>query len=150
MVTQSSNGDVDTGATLEQYRLAVEMADRISGRRQSANAFFVSVVSALTVTNGSGIVSEWYWTITVSGAAMLVCFMWWRTLASYRAINSAKFKVIHKIERSLPFRMFAEEEQHYKSAKRTGYKPLSRLEQAVPVLFSVVILVSAIVSVVAK
>ena len=29
--------------------------------------------------------------------------------------------------------MFADEEQHYKSSKR--YKPLSRIEQAVPILF---------------
>ena len=151
MTTQSSDeGATNTGAALEQYRLAVEMADRISGRRQSANAFFISIISALTVTNGSGIVSEWYWTITVSGAAMLVCFMWWRLLASYRAINSAKFKVIHEIERELPFAMFAEEERHYKSSRRTGYKPLSRIEQAIPALFAAVSLVSAIASAVVR
>ena len=91
MTTRSSEDErVKAGAALEQYKLAVEMADRLSGRRQSANSFFLSVVSALTVANGTGIVSEWYWTCIVSIVTVLVCFMWWRLLASYRAINSAK------------------------------------------------------------
>ena len=149
MATQSSNDEsVTTEVALEQYKLAVEMADRLSGRRQSANAFFLSVVSALTVANGTSIVSEWYWTCIVSIVTMLVCFMWWRLLASYRAINSAKFKVIHQIEMTLPFAMFADEEAIYRSTKRTGYKPLSRIEQAVPALFAIPSLVITVVTIV--
>ena len=139
MTTHSSEGErVDEGVALEQYKLAVEMADRLSGRRQTANAFFLSVVSALTVTNGTRIVSEWYWTCIVAIVTVLVCFMWWRLLASYRAINRAKFKVIHKIELTLPFTMFADEERIYKASRKTGYKPLSRIEQSVPAIFAMV------------
>ena len=87
------------------------MADRLGGRRQSANAFFLSVVSALTVISGVGIVSEQFWTYVVSVITMIVCFMWWWMLDSYRRISEAKFKVIHEIERALPFAMFAEEEK---------------------------------------
>ena len=149
MTTRSSEDErVKAGAALEQYKLAVEMADRLSGRRQSANSFFLSVVSALTVANGTGIVSEWYWTCIVSIVTVLVCFMWWRLLASYRAINSAKFKVIHQIESTLPYTMFADEEAVYQSTKRTGYKPLSRIEQAVPALFAVPSLVVAVATLV--
>ena len=32
---------------LEQYKLSVEMADRVSQRRQSANVFFLTVSSSL-------------------------------------------------------------------------------------------------------
>ena len=129
---------------LEQYKLAVDMADRHSGRRQSANAFFLSVVSAFTVVSGVEIVSEQFWRYVVSVITMIVCVMWWCMLDSYRSIADAKFKVIHEIERALPFTMFADEEQHYKPSK--GYKPLSRIEQAVPMLFLVVNLVSAVAS----
>ena len=73
----------------------------------------------------------------MSIVTVLVCFMWWRLLESYRAINSAKFKVIHQIESTLPYTMFADEEAIYQSTKRTGYKPLSRIEQAVPALFAI-------------
>ena len=139
MTTQSSDHRPgDTDLALEQYKLAVEMADRLSGRRQAANAFFLSVVSALTVTNGIRIIYEWYWTCVVSIVTMLVCFMWWRLLASYRAINDAKFKVIHKIELTLPFPLFAEEEQLYKASRKTGYRPLSCIEQSVPAIFAIV------------
>lgn len=149
VTTRSSEDErVNAGAALEQYKLAVEMADRLSGRRQSANSFFLSVVSALTVANGTGIVSEWYWTCIVSVITVLVCFMWWRLLASYRAINSAKFKVIHQIEATLPYAMFADEEAIYQSTKRTGYKPLSRIEQAVPALFAIPSLAVATVTVI--
>ena len=151
MTTRSSEDErAPTGAALEQYKLAVEMADRLSGRRQSANAFFLSVVSALTVANGTEIVSEWYWTCIVSIVTMLVCFMWWRLLASYRAINRAKFKVIHKIEAALPYAMFADEEVIYQSTKRTGYRPLSRIEQSVPALFAMPSLAVAVATVIER
>ena len=143
MPTPSSRDSAgDTSLALEQYKLAVDMADRLGGRRQSANAFFLSVVSALTVVGGLEIVSEQFWRYVVSVITMIVCFMWWWMLDSYRSIAEAKFKVIHEIERALPFAMFADEEQHYKSSKR--YKPLSRIEQAVPMLFLAVNLVGAV------
>ena len=145
MPTPSSRESAgDTSLALEQYKLAVDMADRLAGRRQSANAFFLSVVSALTVVSGVEIVSTQPWTSVLSVITMIVCFMWWRMLDSYRHIADAKFKVIHEIERGLPFAMFADEERHYSSTKR--YKPLSRIEQAVPVLLLVVNLVSAVVA----
>ena len=102
------------------------------------------VVSALTVVGGLEIVSEQFWRYVVSVITMIVCLMWWWMLDSYRSIAEAKFKVIHEIERALPFAMFADEEQHYKSSKR--YKPLSGIEQVVPMLFLVVNLVSAVAS----
>ena len=121
---------------LEQYKLAVEMADRISQRRQQANTFFVSAVSVLTVANSSQLITEWYWTWAVSLTVGLVCWLWWRLLRSYRALNSAKFKVIHEIEKALPVAMFTLEQQYYNSSEQHRYQPLSRTEQVVPVLFA--------------
>lgn len=121
---------------LEQYKLAVEMADRISQRRQQANTFFVSVVSVLTVANSSQLITEWHWTWAVTSAVALVCWLWWRLLGTYRALNDAKFKVIHEMEKALPFAAFALEQQHYQSSKQHHYVPLSRTEQWVPILFA--------------
>ena len=145
MTTQSSSDSAGArNPALEQYKLAADMVDRHSGRRHSANAFFLSVVSALTVVRGIDIVSEQFWSYIISVITMLVCIMWWLMLDSYRAIAEAKFKVIHEIEHELPFAMFADEERHYKSSK--SYKPLSRIEQVVPILFLVVSLVASIAS----
>lgn len=131
MATPSEN------TLLEQYKLAVEMADRISQRRQQANTFFVSVVSLLTVANSSQLFAESSWTWAVAITVALVCWLWWRLLGTYRALNSAKFKVILDIEEALPVAVFAQEQEHYKSSKRHRYAPLSRTEQLVPILFAI-------------
>ena len=59
---------------LEQYKLYVEMADRISARRQTANSFFLSVNTAIvallgylrTVQETSG-VGQLYWLVAAAG-----------------------------------------------------------------------------------
>src|SRR3989442_10768421 len=61
-------------AALEQYKLYVEMADRISARRQTANEFFLSVNTAIvallgylrTVQENSG-VGQLYWLVAAGG-----------------------------------------------------------------------------------
>jgi hypothetical protein len=40
-------GDQYTAHRLEQYKLYVEMADRIGARRQAANTFFLTINTAL-------------------------------------------------------------------------------------------------------
>ena len=46
------------GHLLEQYKLYLEMADRISSRRQSANSFFLSLNTALVALVGSALVRK--------------------------------------------------------------------------------------------
>lgn len=126
--------DVDTA--LEQYKLAVEMADRVSSRRQTANAFFVTVIAALVAVSTGLIDERWPSAVTLAVVIPLICALWYEMLGSYRMLNAAKFKVIHEIERMLPFQMFADEQEHYKSFRRR--RPLSRHEQYVPVIFAVI------------
>ena len=38
-------------------------------------------------------------------ALVLLCYLWYRIIRSYRDLNSAKFKVIHAIEHQLPLRV---------------------------------------------
>jgi hypothetical protein len=45
--------DGDTEPTFEQYKLAAELADRISARRGTANGFYLSISSALLATSES-------------------------------------------------------------------------------------------------
>ena len=64
---------------LEQYKLYVEMADRISARRQTANSFFLSINTALIALTGymsfsSKTATDIYW--LVSPAGMILCFIW--------------------------------------------------------------------------
>jgi hypothetical protein len=70
---------------LELYKLAVEMADRVSARRAVANSFFLTVNTALAALLGSG---SFRWYVSVAGIVFAVT--WWALLRSYKELNAAK------------------------------------------------------------
>ncbi|GCC10016.1 hypothetical protein IPdc08_00034 [archaeon] len=126
---------------LEQYKLYVEMADRLSSRRQSANSFFLSVNTAIIalvgyLNFGSKASSEFYWLVSLSG--IVLCFMWYRLIRSYKDLNSAKFKVIHEIEAQLPLAPYDMEWDKVGRGKNSRlYLPFTRVEVLIPWVFLV-------------
>ena len=101
----------DRTERLELYKLMVEMADRVSQRRQAANSFYLSINtllvggSAYLRMNITSHVSE----ILVSIAGILVCIYWNRSIISYKTLNTAKFGVINEIELSMVIQPFTDE-----------------------------------------
>lgn len=79
-------------ALLEQYKLYVELADRVSQRRGTANAFFLSVNSLAAVVVGTlwadpPEASAWFLIfplIILEG----VCVSWFWIARSYRQLNA--------------------------------------------------------------
>ncbi len=131
---------------LEQYKVYLEGADRISARRQSANSFFVTINTALIalvsyVHLGSKSDNKLYWLIALAGIAM--SYMWYRLLRSYRDLNTAKFKVIHEIEKKLPLSPYdAEWEAVGRGENSRLYLPFTRIEVGVPWVFLVLHIVA--------
>lgn len=138
-IAQEEYGDNFKPHLLEQYKLYVEMADRISSRRQSANSFFLSVNTAIIavisyVNFGSKTTSEFYWLISFAG--MVLCFMWFRLIRSYKDLNSAKFKVIHELESLLPVAPYDMEWQKVERGKNSKlYLPFTHVEIYIPWVF---------------
>jgi hypothetical protein len=134
---------------LELYKIAVEMADRVSARRGIANAFFLSVQSALVTLLGFGIPklsdSPWWASLAVTLAGLTLSATWWIQLRSYRDLNRAKFQVINRMEERLPVRIFADEWASLKSGQIPGrgkhYAELGSSERFVPVVFAVAYLI---------
>ncbi|GAA1891084.1 hypothetical protein GCM10009837_11550 [Streptomyces durmitorensis] len=134
---------------LDLYKLAVEMADRVSARRGTANAFFLSVQTALVTLVGFGIPklseSPWWVALAVASAGLTLSAAWWMQLRSYRDLNTAKFKVINKLEERLPVKIFADEWEVLKSDPiphwRKRYAELGTSERVVPLVFVVVHLI---------
>jgi hypothetical protein len=131
---------------VELYKLAVEMADRISARRGLANSFFLTVNTGLAALLG-GEELRWY----VAAAGIVLCVTWWALLKSYRDLNSAKFDVILAMEEALPARVFRDEwtslkRDPVKFAMRRDavrswagqYRELGWIERMVPWVFAII------------
>ena len=127
--------------SLQIYKIYLEMADRISGRREKANTFFLAVNTALIALLAKGVFGGSAATpraieLLVPVAAGVLCYLWYRIIRSYRDLNSAKFKVIHAMERQLPLCPYDAEWECVDRGKNPKlYLPFTHVEGVVPWLF---------------
>lgn len=77
---------------------------------------------------------QYLWLLGIAGIS--VCFLWSRLIRSYKDLNSAKFKVIHVIEKRLPLSPYDAEWIAMGEGKNPDlYKPVTHIEIAVPWIF---------------
>jgi len=138
---------------LDIYKLAVEMADRVSARRAVANAFFLTVNTTLVAVIGLSTTqpdsSLRFTAVCLAGVAVSVC--WWLLLRVYRRLNSAKFAVINHIEADhLPVKPYTDEwaelmpgDEVPTRRARLGktFRELSGVERIVPIIFGLLYVV---------
>jgi hypothetical protein len=154
-------GDHYQNHFLEQYKLYVQMADKISERRQSANSFFLTVNTALIAFLGlvaspdgggdAGVAASppLPWVLVVSTAGVVLCYSWFRLVRSYKDLNSGKFKVVHAIENRLPSSPYdAEWEAVGRGEDPMLYLPFTHVEIWIPWVFAALYMVLAIWNVV--
>jgi len=128
----------DREIILEQYKLYVNTAEKVSDRRQSANNFFLTLNSVLLAFSGyltTTIVKYWYFAIAFLGIS--ISYFWLKTIKSYRQLNTGKFKVIFDIENKLPLSLFKDEWNYLDQGETKKYSKLTVVESAVPVVFIV-------------
>ncbi len=142
--------NVDKNILLEQYKLYVEMADRISQRRQSANTYFLSVNTLLLsffAFMSSGKPSLYLAFIAIALAGWSLCFVWFRLIKSYKGLNSGKFKVIHDMERLLGYSPYDMEwEKVGRGKNKNLYQPFTDIEPDVPKIFAGLYLLSILLT----
>jgi hypothetical protein len=104
---KSANGVDDAAHLLEQYKVYVEITDRISQRRGSTNTFFLTFNTAI-VAALAGFFQHVPSNISVVIylAASVMAITWALLLKSYKNLNTAKFIVIGELEKRLPAQMF--------------------------------------------
>jgi hypothetical protein len=131
-----------SNAMLEQYKIYVEMADRISARRGLTNTFFLTLNSTVFTTIGV------FWTTRAHAASWLLifpvlvltgqCLAWFWLVRSYRQLNAAKYAVIGALEERLPASPYwrAEWKALGEGKDPSRYWPLTHLEQWIPTLFA--------------
>ena len=124
---------------LQMYQTYLEMADRISQRRQSANSFYLSLNTAIIgligyVQLGDTKGQSFYWLVAFAGA--IISYLWYRQIRSYKDMNSGKFKVVHELEAYLPVCPYDAEWTALGEGKNPGlYLPFTVIEMKVPFVF---------------
>jgi len=136
---QDVYGDRFRDHLLEQYKLYVDSAQKVSEKRISASNYLLTVSSSLLTL--FGIVATQIagtWLIIIPFAGLLVSFAWFSMVRSYKDLNSAKFKVIHELEEHLPAALFAYEWHHCEHGKGKAYRPITHTERWIPGIFALV------------
>lgn len=154
--TPPSNGyqspDQYRDHVLEQYKIYLEMADRISGRRDIANAFFLTL-NGLCLGAAGALIDKGYsfdpkWALLFPLTVLLLeCFFWWRLIISYKQLNGAKFQIVGEFEVRLPASPYGKAEWKHLlkgGTDRKTYWPLTHIESKIPVIFAVGYLIAAI------
>ena len=130
------------GAILSQYELYVEMADRISQRRGTANTFFITLntgVFALVAGVFEGDINTPTPVLAVVTVVLIAqCLVWFWILRSYRQLNSVKWKVVGEMEKRLPSKPWSDAEWVSSGSGKDPamYWPISKVEPFIPGLFA--------------
>ncbi len=137
---------------LEQYKLYVEMADRVSQRRDQSNRFYGGLLAALVALlvvlarfvlssdGADGTFLTFVFLVSgLFGAALSV--IWFVNIQSYRSLNTAKFQIINEMEKQLPYEGYSNEWELLRPPDDSPkYLQLTRVEQFVPGLVFLIFL----------
>lgn len=140
LFTGVAGNDADT-VMFEQYKLYLELTDKISERRQTANQFFLgmntglcALIGYLYSSDAGSELKTLAWAVPIAG--ILLSYFWYRLVKSYRDLNGAKFDVIQAIEQRLPLSPYRAEWAALEEGKNPKvYTPFSHLEIWVPRCF---------------
>lgn len=133
MIEKNTNASL----LLEQYKIAVEMSDKISSRRDGANKLFVSLCSGLLLMLN---VDQGLYHIQLATCVVgvFLSIVWASLIWNYKQLNSAKFKVIHLMERQLEYPVFTQEWDFLgKGENKKLYSKLTVVEGWLPFVFLV-------------
>ena len=137
--TENCSNELYQTLLIEQYKLYVEMYDRITARRSLANTFFLTLHAILISVLGLSLRN----TNTITGVGLLLfpllgllvlCYAWWRLVQYYRRVSIAKEHVIAEMETRLPSNPSWSAERKAMQIDRP-YNSLRRMEIVLPFIF---------------
>jgi hypothetical protein len=144
--TPEEYGDKYQDHLLEQYKLFVETSQRVTEKRQNSNNYLLTLNSSL-VTLFVVFLSTFghhKWNALIPFTGLIICFIWWSLVDSYKDLNTAKFAVIHELEEQLPVALFRHEwfvcgynRKKKDKPVQDRYIPLTHLERWIPVAFAI-------------
>ncbi len=127
----------------EQYKIFIDSVEKTSDRRQQANNYFITINTALISLIGLSFQikifenSPWL-KILLAVLGIVICFIFYFLIRSYKQLNTAKFAVIHEIEKNLPLALYKYEWRILGEGKdKSKYYPFSHIELWIPWIFGI-------------
>ena len=141
---------------LEQYKIFVKTADDITVRRLQTNKFYLAILLGLFTIAGflnkngvAGLLNEQIILILISIIGIVLSAIWYINIESFKLLNSAKFKVIHEMEKDLAYPCFDKEwEYRVGEDESKAYPIFTKIEKFLPIMMGVIYLMVLIAGVV--
>jgi hypothetical protein len=138
--TPSRDPEKHLAQLLDQYKLFVEMADRLSARRLLVSNSYITMMGAGAFAYSAAPQYfkefERFFQLGITLGCMILAAMWYATIAYYRDLSDAKFHVINEMEMLLPAQPFASEWKYLReersNRRRTSFITLTWIEMRVP------------------
>lgn len=144
MESPASTNEKQDELLLEQYKLYVELADRLSERRINTTSTFYSLVNTLIISS-FGVLTAFKIGDSANGILMILIAVlgilftvnWASTIRSYRSLAAAKYQVIFEMEKRLPFPVFQAEWEAIRNnlSLSTSYTAIISIEKIIQTLF---------------
>jgi hypothetical protein len=140
---KASYGESFQAHLLEQYKLYVESAQRVTDRRITTGNYLLTVNSFLLTVFGVASSQHvgGFWLAIVPVAGLLVSFTWYSLVVFYRNLGAGKYKVIHQLETFLPVAPFRCEWRTARDGKVRRHTGVTHMERVVPLTFAAIYLV---------
>lgn len=131
---------------IEQYKIYIEMTDRISSRRNWTNIFFLTLhtivvgMMGLSLSRSPSIQQIGLLLMPLMGLLVL-CYAWWRLSQWYRHMLSTRHVIIAQMEQRLPSSPSSAADRQ--ELLQEGYQnPLNRMEKTLPFIFGILYIFS--------
>lgn len=134
---------------LELYKIMIQTSENLVQRRQAMNSFFITAIGGLLTIAGAlekfgksnSELTSFLVMVSFGLAGMFLCNSWRNLIDNYGKLNAAKFRVILRLEKSLPAQIFAAEWTALGKGKRPKkYLSFTSTENLVPLWFATLIL----------
>ncbi len=139
LIRQTDNPDDGSfeARLLEQYKVYVQSADNVSGRRVASVRYLLTVNAALIAAYGlqSSLTEQTIFAVPIALAGIALSLLSYSIIQSFRDLNTAKFEIIHELEEHLPAALYAYEWQLLEGGRGKTYWPTTHVEKWVPLVF---------------
>ena len=148
--SRDAYGETFTADLLEQYKLYVQSADRVSARRLASSRLLLALNAGLVALYGiqpAGISQNW-WAVSAPVLGVTVSLLWSWIIWSHKELNRVKFELIHEFERHLPAAPYTCEWRLVDQGRGRSYRAVTDIERWLPraflVLYAVLLIALAI------